>query len=425
MKTVIIGAGLAGLTVGYRIGDAQVYEARGRVGGRVLSAVVNGHSVELGGQNIDDGGSAIYLRRLIEEFGLETVSNRFGLDVSYFEGEQKCSEKEALAKCELDPESLGELAEGCTTMDEVLEKLFGRDHPLFTTFGVRLSAYEGGDLKKMSVTNIDTLYYMLKGGLSPVHQDDIALTSVKGGNSRLAEALAKSLGERLHLNSPLRAIHKGKRFELHFEDEVVFADRVVLAVPAAVYQDIEFGLGVIPAQRLEAMCAMEYGKNAKILVPAPEGRERLSFINERLVAWNDLSCGMITMYYTGAASRFDSKTIEERYREDLSMVERGYAWSAPESVELACDQMGVEYSGPVGYSWPNDRYARGSYTYVAAGQEGAMLDMVEVDGVRVKKLFEPVDGLYFAGEHASTEVDAIGTMEAAVESGENVARLLR
>ncbi len=63
----IIGAGLAGLTAAYRMQkngvNVEVYEARKRVGGRVLTALVKNSSgkysiAELGGQNITDGGAA-------------------------------------------------------------------------------------------------------------------------------------------------------------------------------------------------------------------------------------------------------------------------------------------------------------------------------------------------------------------------------
>lgn len=59
-KVIVIGAGLSGLTTAYRLQqegiDVEVYEARNRVGGRVLTINIDGNSAELGGQNITDGG---------------------------------------------------------------------------------------------------------------------------------------------------------------------------------------------------------------------------------------------------------------------------------------------------------------------------------------------------------------------------------
>jgi len=52
-KVVVIGAGLAGLTTAYRLKqqgmDVELYEARGRVGGRILSVHINTQIGELGG----------------------------------------------------------------------------------------------------------------------------------------------------------------------------------------------------------------------------------------------------------------------------------------------------------------------------------------------------------------------------------------
>ena len=73
---LIIGAGLAGLTVAYRLYqkgyDIDVFEARQRVGGRVHSVFLRNqedtYSIgELGGQNITDGGDASHMLSLIKE----------------------------------------------------------------------------------------------------------------------------------------------------------------------------------------------------------------------------------------------------------------------------------------------------------------------------------------------------------------------
>src|SRR5438876_147690 len=83
-KIVVIGAGIAGLTTAYRLQeqglDVQVYEARDRVGGRILSASLGDVVVELGGQNISDGGNAQHLHQLMDELDLEQTIYRISLD---------------------------------------------------------------------------------------------------------------------------------------------------------------------------------------------------------------------------------------------------------------------------------------------------------------------------------------------------------
>ena len=87
-KIAIIGAGLAGLTAAYRLLQkgikVDLYEARGRVGGRVLSALVKNYLgdysvVELGGQSITDGGEEANFIGLAEDLGLNIASNEICL----------------------------------------------------------------------------------------------------------------------------------------------------------------------------------------------------------------------------------------------------------------------------------------------------------------------------------------------------------
>lgn len=92
---------------------------------------------------------------------------------------------------------------------------------------------------------------------------------------------------------------------------------------------------------------------------------------------------------------------------------------------FAKDQSFTPYEGPVGYSWPNDPYAKGSYSYISPGQESLLTATREEEKKTVKTLFSSIDQkLYFAGEHTSILLECPGTMEAACESGERIARLI-
>lgn len=109
------------------------------------------------------------------------------------------------------------------------------------------------------------------------------------------------------------------------------------------------------------------------------------------------------------------------------MVEMGFGDACPPFVtpQFAKDQAFVSYEGPVGYSWPNDPYAKGSYSYISPGQESLLTEMSEEKGEKFKTLFAPIaQKIYFAGEHTSIFMEAPGTMEAACESGERVARTI-
>lgn len=93
---------------------------------------------------------------------------------------------------------------------------------------------------------------------------------------------------------------------------------------------------------------------------------------------------------------------------------------------LAKDMPYTIYEGPVGYSWPNDPYAKGSYSFIAAGQEEIFTAIQKEGREKVRTLFAPIDQkLYFIGEHTTILMEASGTMEAACESGNRAARMIQ
>lgn len=440
-KVVVVGAGLAGLTAAHRLHqkgiDVHVYEARNRVGGRILTATVDGTLSELGGQNITDGGDSKNINRLVEEFGLELVENRLSLHYHYFDGKKLLPEptfgEAGFSRDDLKLQ-LADIAQRSETMRDVLEELLEEKGPLYKTLSVRLAAYEGAPIEKLSSLYVETLYHMLLGGIAFAHQQEegyFNLVSLKKGNSALPEALASSLGSRIHLRMPLVAIRKkpAGSYSLSFQNgEKVEADILLLAMPCSVYRDIAFGEGVIPEKRLEAMRDVQYGTNAKLLVPfSQRPPTRISLIDDRTVSFFNESCSILTIYYTGDAGRFSAETLLEAYQRERPMLELGFGTLCPPLVmpTPARDELGCRYEGPVAHSWPNDPYAKGSYSCIAPGQETAMTALEHYGHETVKNLFAPIDQtLYFAGEHTSILQDAPGTMEAACESGERAARLI-
>lgn len=444
-KVVIIGAGLAGLTAAYRLAQSgiqvHVYEARNRVGGRILTAKIGDAIAELGGQNITDGGDAANMLRLIEELGLELLENTVALNNFYFDGKELISVQQLLSDKQFDPENLkirlNNLALVSKNMRQVLNGILEEDDPLYKALTVRLAGYEGAISEKLSPLYIETLYHMLLGGIAAVHsahgekESLINLASIKGGNRLLPEKLAQTLGNKLHLNSALKRVSKESNgsFALTFQNnQTVAADILILAIPCSVYEDIIFDEGVLPANKVADIKNVQYGTNAKILVPfSKPPSSRRSLVNDRMGCFFDSSCNILTLYYTGIASQFSTDTIQGTYKQDRPMLEIGFADTCPPFISpvYARDEAFGIYDKPVGYSWPNDPYVKGSYSYVAPGQESILTAIQEELGEQVKTLFAPINqALYFAGEHTSVLLDAPGTMEAACESGERVARMI-
>ena len=396
---VVVGAGLAGLTTAYRLHqkgvDVQIYDARNRVGGRIFSAKIGNNVAELGGQSIADGGEAENIRRLINEFGLVLSEDRVTLNHSYFDG-TTLTPGHLLHRREFNPENLplllAEAAQNSQNMRDVLTKFLSDEDPFYKILSVRLAAYEGATIEKLSSIYMNTLYYMLLGGLCSVHQgmgeeeNYVDLITIKGGNTKLPEKLAHSLSKRVHLNMPLTEVSRNLdgAYDLVFQDgQKVKADVLVLAIPCSVYQDINFEKNLIPEQKLESIMRVQYGTNAKILVPfSKPPLERRSFINDRIVSFFNGDRSILTLYYTGEAGKFSEESILATYNQDRPMLEYGFGdlCPAPSTPTFARDESLASYEGPIGYSWPNDPYAKGSYSYIAAGQEILMTATQDEEG---------------------------------------------
>jgi monoamine oxidase len=435
-KVVVIGAGIAGLTTAYRLHqqgiNVELYEARARVGGRILTVKVNDQIGELGAQSLFDGGKAENLCRLIHESDLEIESDTILIDLAYFTGEKLIPSHELFPLFDRNSlkNQLAAIRKKSNTMFEVLNALFDVNDPAFKFLSVRLAGYEGAPVENLSSYYTETLYHMILGGISAAHQDNaIKLGSIKGGNSLLPERLAKALKSRIHLNALLTSVSKScdGTYTLHFQNgQTASADILVLAIPCSVYTDIHFEDTVIPQERLAAIQSIQYGTNAKILVPFPKApQQRITLINDRIGAFFNANCHLLTCYYTGKSSRFSADTINHTFNHDQPMLEVGCSYSSLTPPIMAYDESFAHYCGPVGYSWPNDPYVKGSYSYIAPGQEALLTAMRKVEGETVKILFAPIDhSLYFAGEHASILQDVSGTLEAACESGERAARMI-
>lgn len=443
MKVVIIGAGLSGLTAAYRLHqqgiDVSVYEARSRVGGRVLSAKIKDQVIELGGQNIADGGEAKHLLSLVHEFNLPLADCEISINLDYFSNGTLISMQKLLEQKAFSPRSLKKelkiLQATSKNMKEVLIKLIGKQDDLYTALAVRLAGYEGGNVEDLSTYYVETLYHMLLGGASSVHpagenESVVHLLNLQEGNSSLAEHMAHLLRDRLHISHALTSISKDRagKFTLTFNHHsLVKSDIVVFTNPCTTYKHIDIAQEVIPFEKLQAIKQVGYGMNSKIIVPLEQGKsKKTGLVNQRMGCFFGSNHPLLTLYYTGDASRFSAQTIQKTYDEEKSMIELGFGKLNPNAqvAHYAKDEAYVIYPGPVGFNWTDDPYALGSYSYIAAGQEKAFTTLENAQGEKVKTLFAPINRLYFAGEHTSILKEAFGTMEAACESGERTARMI-
>ncbi len=437
-KVVVIGAGLAGLTTAYRLQaagmDVNVYEARNRVGGRVLTANLNNQVVELGAQTFTNPLKHPHLCCLIHEFGLEIVENIVPLNYSYFDGEKLIPTAQLIEKLQLDSSDLHnkliEISATCSNMKEVLEKLMRKDDPLFKIMAIKLAIYEGDSIEKLSTLYIDTLSYFLTELISVKTKEEencyINRSSIKNGNATLPEKMASHLSSRLNLNRCLTKISKNSEgtFTLTFDNvENVKADILVLAIPCSIYKDIHFENSAIPFDRLECISSIKYGTNSRVLIPFDNTIEKTLGI-----VGDDIYGNFDSFREILAVNFIDVVTLhpEEQFASLNAVLEPVIrkVFNHP-FVPPACanDQNFVAYTCPIRYSWLNDPFVKGSYSYISPGQESILTSITEKNGEKFKAVFAPIQNLYFSGEHASIS-EVSGTMEAACESGERTARAI-
>ncbi len=415
-KIAVIGAGLSGLTTALRLSErgfeVEVYEARNRVGGRILTVNVQGHLGELGGQNIFNGGQALHASALIKDLDLKVETSKFPFSIYYCEEGRQESFAQFLKKNPVPSDfkhRLEMIASKSKNMNEVLLALFPEGGLGLKIGRAMLSGYEGAPVEHLSVFYIETLYHLLLGGLSAAHQNAngdesvyIDRMVVAGGNSALPERLAEKLQGRVHLNHVLEELTKDPagHYALLFRNERrIIADVVVLTIPCPVFKDITFSEEVIPAKRKQDIASIQYGTPSKILLPIfPRSTNGKQYATDAFVTFLDKNEHVANLFYVGGHGQFTEAEMQEKFARDLPLLQQIYAIDPSLEPVLSLDQSFSCYEGPVGHSWPNDPFAQGAYSCVGAGQEELFTSLAEVNGEIVKTLFAPIDdALFFTG----------------------------
>lgn len=452
-EVAIVGGGLAGLTAAYELSkdkglNVQVYEAKDRPGGRVFTVLVDGKPAELGGENINDAGPAPQIRRVVKELGLKIAKReRKAAETFFFDPETKAtytvndlipyfpkmSGEELQAKLKV-------LEKDAANLQQVIDRFFSEFKLQGETqikVGVirrmvieSVRSFEGDDPANLSPRYAHgSLPWMIGRFLKKRTSDPEPIDSVAGGNSQLVLALARRLGDRLHLNSPLIEINRiergGYELKMRGQEKAVHADLVILALPAKPYSNIKFGAGTLEPERIQKIVQIGYGTQGKVLVPSPTPVKPALVFTPGTMVWRRNDETWNTIYLNGIAGVVrDGKEATSRFEAANSIMpaelkmDLGGTLHTPEKILAPA-------SGPLFISWTLDPYIMGGYSHYRSDTRETLEKIVKVKGVEVPALFVPVnDSIFFAGEHTTVDPDARGTMEAAVASGVSAAKLL-
>lgn len=431
-KVTVVGAGLGGLTAAYRLEKltgrpVDVYEARGRPGGRVYTVRMGNSYEELGGKSILDGNEGNTIRALIEEMGLETESYEIDLAKRnyYYKGKVDwyyAPLLDAPAPTQENYERALEWKKNAKNMGEILDSLFAGKELLRHLSEMRMRGWEGNDSYDLCVNYFEGFWKSYTENYQGCRINSVGNYTfewVKGGNSLLIDKLVSSIQGKVHYSQPLQGISRTSdgRIRLHFENAPdVETDYLVLAIPCSTLRDVKVEKGLFPEDQKKAIDELQYGTNAKILMPVDANQENSSSFSstESTLIWFNKDAGIMTFYYGGTPGCFNSDSPEE--------ISRKIA------IELAALKMlypsvTVNKSKAVGISWKNEKYSKGSYSSWGVGQYEVFNAMEAHLDETVRTVFRPIDDMiFFAGEH--TAIGDTSTLDGAVESGERTARMI-
>lgn len=435
-RVVVVGGGFAGLACAHELAAAgysvTLFEATGKIGGRVLSLnkalgteFVPGRNVEGGAELIGSNHPAWV--RYAEMFRLEW------LDVSEDEG--------ALTPVVMDGRLL-DYAQGAKVWEE-LDEAHARlnadagavdaDEPWNSPRAAALDArslrdwIDAQDLParakkalhlEMSANNgveSQRQSYLgnlasIKGGGIEKYWTDSEVYRCKGGNQQLAFRLAEPIKDRITTGLPVTRIEpRGEGMAVTCRDgRTVECDDVVLAVAPSVWGKIDIRPG------LPASLRPQMGCNTKFL-----SHVRGRFWKERRLSQYALSDGdvcltwdatdaqegdgpaCLTVFAGGdAAERARARSADARaasYARELDVLLPGYTDS-----RVATRFM----------DWPGFQWVGASYSFPAPGQ-------VTTVGPALRR---GMGRLHFAGEHTCYKF--VGYMEGALSSGVELAKRL-
>lgn len=459
-KITIVGAGIAGVTCALTLRDhgldSTVYEASGRIGGRMFSNpgyFAANQISEWCGELIDSGHHTV--RNLASRFSLPLddllgaqpngSKETYLFDGQYYPKTQADADFLAIAdilRADLESAPFPTTFDAFTPEGETLDHLSVRDWiesrvpgGVTSALGQLLdTAYNIEFGAETTIQSSLNLLYLL--GFQPTaNQLDIFGESderfhIRGGNQRLPEAIAASLGDAVVTGHKLVRLEQtaNGRYRATFERggttiEVV-SDFVVLAIPFAVLANVDTSRAGFDALKRRAIAQLGRGHNGKLNLqferrgwlgtgPWPGKANGSSYADTGYQAsWEVTRAqpgtpGILVEYSGGNVTDSMKSTSPFATVSDPKVaqdVARGLAQLAPMFPNLA-------WNGLATQSLPHKSpFFGASYSFYVVGQ---YTDFGGSEGL-------PQGGVHFCGEH--TTQDFQGFMEGGAFTGKQTAR---
>ena len=434
----IVGAGLAGMTAARRLSMAgarvAVVEARNRVGGRTLNHPIGGgKEIELGGQWIGPGQDNIF--RLMEELGVAAYPTyNDGENLYRYQG-RTTPFRGAIPP--LNPATLGELAVFIRRMDDMASQV-PKDAPWkapdarewdgqsFESWkSQHVHTQEGRDIIDLTfqaVMATEPAYISLLHLLHYVHcsggffgaisvEGGAQESRILGGGHGMCARMAKPLGKRVLLGSPVRRIVQDRGGAEVISDRVtVRAKRVVVTVPPAVCDRIEFE-PLLDARRALLHQRLPMGQVVKVQAVYDEPWWREEGLTGQVLTHEG---PMIVMFDNSPPDGSPGVLLGfSGTRKAVEVARLSPQQRRAQNLDAFAEFFGDRARRPNDYvdaAWVNDPWTRGCYFGIAP--PGVYTDFGE-------SLREPAGRVHWSGSETGREFT--GAMEGAVESGNRVA----
>ena len=452
-SVAVVGGGVAGLTIAYRLSRAghavTVYEASARFGGRMFTKRgfnSEGMFCELGGELVDTGHEP--LMALAKELGVGIQRLKLENDRSqdiYDIGGALHTQAQMLRdgrgafvplahRIGADQVALtrpdGSWSERASELDAMslrayLEKSRGRvqDWALDLVDLAYWGEY-GAPTTEQSALNLVDMIGTGTAGEFEVFGDSDEVYRIEGGSSSLTDALLARLGENVRLKAgfaltSISAGGSGVQLTLKTPRYTTSAGYsiVALALPFSKLREVEGldALGLGPA-KLKCIKELGYGDNAKIMIgtksqpwkdsaaaglPAPSNGTFYS--PEFQVLWDTSrgqtgTRGILTNYLTATEDQASA----------VAKAEAGMRKISPAIADS------LDTANIASFFWGKYPFNKGSFSAPKVGQYTTLLEVAGTPELGGR--------LQFAGEH--TSADFPGYMCGGVESGERAARAI-
>lgn len=467
-RIAVVGAGLAGLTAAMILRDAglavTVYESASRIGGRLHSNASyweNGQCTEWCGELIDTHHTN--MRRLSARFGLRLADVRAAqlvgaretvfLSDSYYpmdRADRDFAQVYAVLQDQLSKAGPATTYKSSTAVGRMLDRTsikewidrYVPDGSRSTLGQLLAQAYRneyGREAQEQSSLN---LLYLLayqdrfdqSGGTLNILGASDERYHIVGGNQRLTESIAHSLGagwiKMTHRLLELRKQHDGRyrlRFGLRHGSVSEVFDRVVLAIPFSTLKSVDYSGAGFDSLKHRVISQLQYGRHTKLELqfkqrfwqhrgPWPGTTNGTIYTDLRFQnAWDTTraqtgTTGIITKFTGGDACVHDVASAPYCFAGSSPLVDRN-ARAFLEMLDQVWPGASSYYNGKAAQSTPfRDPNLRGSY---ACWLVGDYTTLCGYEAVRQ-------DRVHFAGEHCSLQNQ--GYMEGAAETGIAAAR---